>query len=1112
MFHSEFGSSASSVISEISFISKLPSGWVTCELNNSSKTADPQDLIPSSGSQYYQMAETSHCTLEECTYKDGEEPYHIIARWFLDGADSDVSLFGGARYEEESGEKSLYLDGSGAHATTPAVDFNKTSFTIASWVKLQTPVNDPSPIYTDWSSNDEIKFLFIASEGKAKELRFGGFNQRSDWKPWLSGGSPPIDQWFQAAAVWDRQTSEVHLFLNSHKVGTQQVASDIFLAETSHTAYDIGLKRDNMGSLRGNLKNLTIISRALSVEEIANISGPVSAKILSFDTSMNWFAIIFLPCVAGCQTTKFVKEQDHALKNHVIKNVIAIQPLACVWQCVDTPLCFSMNIRSLPTGWVTCELNNSSKTADPQNVRFSPGTRYYQLAEVGHCTTEQCIYKDGENQQLDHVIKHWKLDESDGDVRSLPYDKWFHAAAVWDRDAHKAYLFLDGQEVGSQSVLSDAVPKDYDPSNIFDIGRKANTGKTLRGYLRDLMIIGSALTGEQIINKITEPSFDEAWIGFNDLDTEGTFHWLNGTRVTFTKWATGQPAAGTRHNVLFPNNNEDHDCVGMKFGEGTWNDIYFSRMEEIKQNRAIRVAIRALNIFSNLSKRNASKWGDTRQNLLLSLRLPKQHRAKAVQLYVLSNVGKDVIGHWILDGTDVDVSLFNGARYEEESTLGVKALYLDGLYAYATTPAVEFLRISFTMASWVKLEDPVRSPSTIYGYWKDPHLFRFTANLNNELQCEFHDHDAQGNLQGKIKFRAGTSKKDEWFLVAAAWDKTKKKAHLFLDGQRVGTHNGPGNFDPTEFKYTFFDIGLKRDGNHTLKGYLKNLIIVHSTLTGGEILSMTGKDVIGHWFLDGTDVDVSLFNGARYEEESTRAGKALYLDGLYAYGTTPAVKFLQSSFTLASWVKLEDLVRSPSTIYGYWKDPHLFRFTANLENKLHFQIKRGLQNLIELSAGSPTIDEWFLAAAVWDETKNEVYLYLNDSKVGNSGGPSNYNPPAYDYEFFDIGLKRDANHTMKGYLRNLMIVNSPLSTEEIFNMRDPNNEAFAGVWIGLNDVTTEGDFHWPDGSHVTYEKWHANEPNNTYKYQDCVQMLISDGTWDDTSCGKRLPFLCEKKH
>ncbi|XP_022783049.1 secretory phospholipase A2 receptor-like [Stylophora pistillata] len=438
--------------------------------------------------------------------------------------------------------------------------------------------------------------------------------------------------------------------------------------------------------------------------------------------------LFYLPLVAGCRTVKFFKEEGFALQNHVIKTVTDSKSISCDSQCIDTLLCFSINIRRLTNGWVTCELNNSTKTADPQHLILSPGSQYHQIVEVEHCTVDQCIYKD-----------------------ALP-DDWYR--------------------------------------------------------------LGSKLL------KL-----------FHDRKT----------------------------------------------------------------------------------------WGQARQ--------------------FCHSIGGDLL------------------------------------------------------------------------------------SINQENENEF-----VSQLLNQIK-------------------------------------------PNTE-----------------------------------------GKDVIGHWFLDGTDVDVSLFNGARYEEESTRAGKALYLDGLYAYGTTPAVKFLQSSFTLASWVKLEDLVRSPSTIYGYWKDPHLFRFTANLENKLHFQIKRGLQNLIELSAGSPTIDEWFLAAAVWDETKNEVYLYLNDSKVGNSGGPSNYNPPAYDYEFFDIGLKRDANHTMKGYLRNLMIVNSPLSTEEIFNMRDPNNEAFAGVWIGLNDVTTEGDFHWPDGSHVTYEKWHANEPNNTYKYQDCVQMLISDGTWDDTSCGKRLPFLCEKKH
>ena len=65
-----------------------------------------------------------------------------------------------------------------------------------------------------------------------------------------------------------------------------------------------------------------------------------------------------------------------------------------------------------------------------------------------------------------------------------------------------AYSFLNGQKIASQSVSSDAAPKDYNSSKEFDIGRKRNSGATLKGYLRDLMIIGSALTGEQIISKI----------------------------------------------------------------------------------------------------------------------------------------------------------------------------------------------------------------------------------------------------------------------------------------------------------------------------------------------------------------------------------------------------------------------------------------------------------------------------------------------------------------------------------------------------------------------------------------------------------------------------------
>ena len=75
--------------------------------------------------------------------------------------------------------------------------------------------------------------------------------------------------------------------------------------------------------------------------------------------------------------TKFVKEEGVALQNHVIKTVTASAPIKCRWDCVDIPLCFSINVRKLPTGRVTCELNNSSKT---QDLISSAGSQYHQMA------------------------------------------------------------------------------------------------------------------------------------------------------------------------------------------------------------------------------------------------------------------------------------------------------------------------------------------------------------------------------------------------------------------------------------------------------------------------------------------------------------------------------------------------------------------------------------------------------------------------------------------------------------------------------------------------------------------------------------------------------------
>ena len=97
---------------------------------------------------------------------------------------SPFSLFNGATYEKENNVNCLYLDGSGAYATTPAVSFGRTSLTIASWVKLQSPVEDRAPIYSRYG--DPYHFLFDCL--KQKKLRFVVVNNKGTFEPDIRDG------------------------------------------------------------------------------------------------------------------------------------------------------------------------------------------------------------------------------------------------------------------------------------------------------------------------------------------------------------------------------------------------------------------------------------------------------------------------------------------------------------------------------------------------------------------------------------------------------------------------------------------------------------------------------------------------------------------------------------------------------------------------------------------------------------------------------------------------------------------------------------------------------------------------------------------------------------
>jgi hypothetical protein len=70
-------------------------------------------------------------------------------------------------------------------------------------------------------------------------------------------------------------------------------------------------------------------------------------------------------------------------------------------------------------------------------------------------------------------------------------------------------------------------------------------------------------------------------------------------------------------------------------------------------------------------------------------------------------------------------------------------------------------------------------------------------------------------------------------------------------------------------------------------------------------------------------------------------------------------------------------------------------------------------------------------------------------------------------------------------------------------------KAMAGedVWIGLDDLTTEGTFKWVTGTTSPFRAFASNEPNDNGT-EDCTYAK-PDGKWNDTKCGEVRPAICE---
>jgi hypothetical protein len=65
----------------------------------------------------------------------------------------------------------------------------------------------------------------------------------------------------------------------------------------------------------------------------------------------------------------------------------------------------------------------------------------------------------------------------------------------------------------------------------------------------------------------------------------------------------------------------------------------------------------------------------------------------------------------------------------------------------------------------------------------------------------------------------------------------------------------------------------------------------------------------------------------------------------------------------------------------------------------------------------------------------------------------------------------------------------------------------SGLWLGCSDADKEGVWTC-DGTPLGYANWAPGQPDNESALDDCAEWLADSGRWNDTSCDRRLGYIC----
>eukprot|EP00965_Chrysotila_dentata_P162551 5367452-Pleurochrysis_carterae.AAC.3 len=117
-------------------------------------------------------------------------------------------------------------------------------------------------------------------------------------------------------------------------------------------------------------------------------------------------------------------------------------------------------------------------------------------------------------------------------------------------------------------------------------------------------------------------------------------------------------------------------------------------------------------------------------------------------------------------------------------------------------------------------------------------------------------------------------------------------------------------------------------------------------------------------------------------------------------------------------------------------------------------------------------------------------------------------PPPSSPCYFQVHLEasvtwQEAQAACAGDGNTLAVINSAAENNQLLEISQD-----IIVWIGLNDIETEGTFVWEStGETPAVTFWGPGEPNNSGG-EDCATFQGGTGIWNDLQCGARRAYAC----